>query len=66
MGNNFDTFVQNFINLEELTYITEDFIQIDQDLSTLKNLKKFQITCQSIEIIDELQTEFTLKFFNSK
>ena len=66
MGNNFDTFVQNFINLEELTYITEDFIQIDQDLSTLKNLNKFQINCQSIEIIDELQTEFTLKFFNSK
>ena len=65
VGNNFDTFVQNFINLEELTYITEDFIQIDQDLSMLKKLQKFQITCESKEIIKELKTEFSLKFFNS-
>ena len=39
VGNNFDTIVQNFTNLEELTYFTEDFIQIDQNLETLQSLK---------------------------
>ena len=26
VGNNFDTVVRNFVNLEELTYVTQDFI----------------------------------------
>lgn len=33
VGNNFDLIVQNFPNLEELTYISQDFIQIEQNLS---------------------------------
>ena len=67
VGNNFDTIVQNFTNLQELTYITEDFIQIDQNLIELKFLKKFTIVCaQQDEVIDELRNEFSIKFFDSQ
>ena len=45
VGNNFDLIVQNFPNLEELTYVSQDFIQIEQNLRELKKLKNFRIQC---------------------
>ena len=67
VGNNFDAIVQNFPNLEELTYISQDFIQIEQNLKSLKKLKSFKLECSSLDdTISDLKYEFNIQFYNSQ
>jgi len=60
VGNNFDDVVNNFTFLEELTYISQDFIQIEQNFKKLKHLRKFKIECEiSDDVVVDLKNEFS-------
>ena len=67
VGNNFDFIVKHFTNLEQLTYISQHFIQIEQNFKQLKQLKHFNLVCESQdETIEELSDQFQIQFFQSK